>query len=135
MVGEYNTRQIALIKGLFEKNKDSFFTVGQINEYFQKKGIAIGKATIYRQLGRLKESGYLISVKGETKSALMYKLYSENELDIGNIIEICEKCGTVTQVSYKNVDKFCDEIYSKNKFKINKKKLLIYGICKNCTNT
>jgi Fur family ferric uptake transcriptional regulator len=131
MAGKYKTRQNEVIKKCLEENKDGYVTVQQVMDYLKNRDISVGLTTIYRQLDRLVDEGFVTKVNVEGKSGACYQWMPEQE-DQDVIYIQCEKCGEVSTMECHHLAELYHHVESDHHFKVNTKKTVLYGRCDKC---
>ena len=102
-------------------------SANQIERKLTEVGINVNKATIYRELQFLSEKGYLVKVYLHPEEVS----YESSDLRHHHHL-ICEKCGSIDNVTDCLADALKEDIYKKKGFRINSHALEFYGICKRC---
>ncbi len=94
----------------------------------KKKDIKVSKASIYRTLPLLVESGLIEQVEKNDKHAHYEHTFGHGHHDH----LICMKCGTVIEVFFPKLEKIQDELCMENKFDGVTHTLEIKGYCSRC---
>ncbi len=94
----------------------------------REKGIRVSKASIYRTLPLLLESGLIEQVEKNNKHAHYEHTFGHGHHDH----LICLKCGKVIEVFSPELEAIQDELCRKKGFKGIKHTLEIKGYCRNC---
>ena len=102
-------------------------SANQIEQKLSRVGINVNKATIYRELQFLLNNGYLIEVYLHPNEVS----YESSELKHHHHL-VCDKCGSVDNVTNCLVKELGDYVYKKKGFKISRHSLEFYGTCANC---
>ena len=88
----------------------------------------IGLATIYRTLALLTHSGLASELDfGDGK-----KRYEHRYMHSHHDHMICTECGMIIEFNHPLIEKFQEEVASRNSFTITSHKLDIFGLCSNC---
>ena len=99
-------------------------TVDELYLEIQKEHPIISKATIYRNIKRLTETGEVKQIPGD---AARYDISADYHSHF-----ICEMCGVVVDIAYE-VDRECDtESLKANGYDINRQEFYLYGVCPEC---
>ncbi len=123
---KYNTKQKDIILDAIKKEKKEF-TIKNI--YNSLDGV-VGLTTIYRLVDKLVIDGLLD--KHISKDNITYYQYLE-ECDKENHFYLkCDKCGSMIHVDCDCIEELSHHISSEHKFKLNKEKIIIGGICNKC---
>lgn len=110
---------------------DEPFDVDKLLFYLKQQGEKTSKATIYRMLQLLLESGLLRSIclsPTETHSALYSicsKFRSYDHL-------VCTGCGKITDVEKERICATCHTIASERSYKLEAHSLRIFALCPEC---
>ena len=122
----YNTKQKDLIYELI-KNKKTSFTIKDIYNDLNKK---VGLTTIYRFIEKLEKENLII--KEINKDNITYYQYLEKCESNNHFYLKCEKCKNIIHIDCDCINELYSHIKKEHKFKINKEKIIINGICKKC---
>ncbi|MBZ0157843.1 MAG: transcriptional repressor [Alphaproteobacteria bacterium] len=93
------------------------------------KGLKVSRASVYRTIPLLVESGLIEQVERVDKHA-HYEKVSENS---HHDHLICIKCGKVIEFYSPTLEMLQDEVCAKEKFKKVRHNLEIFGYCENCS--
>jgi Fur family ferric uptake transcriptional regulator len=118
-------RQI-ILKGVFSIHYH--FDVDKLYEILRKQGKTISRATIYRTLPLLVESGLVkeyFHCQGKTSYEHVFGHDHHDHL-------FCIKCGKIIEFKEKRIERLQDEICKKYEFKSLEHRLSIKGYCKKC---
>ena len=102
-------------------------SANQIEQKLSKISVNVNKATIYRELQFLLKNGFLIEVYLHPNEVS----YESSELKHHHHL-VCDKCGSIDNVTNCLADGLEEEIYKKKGFKIKKHTLEFYGTCGKC---
>ncbi len=131
MRGEYTTRQRALILN-FIKESSSHLTVYDIIEGLKLQGVSVGKATVYRTLEKLCESGLVRKFVIDEKSGACYQ-YARDAECANHFHLKCVKCGKLIHLSCSFMSEMEKHILAEHNFKVSSGKTVIYGMCNECS--
>ncbi len=101
--------------------------VNTILSYLEKNKIDVDPATIFRMMNLFVKKGITHQVQfqeGKTRYELSAK---EDHHHL-----ICEKCGSIEDISDDFMEEFEKEINKKKKFLVKSHSLEFFGICRNC---
>ena len=102
-------------------------SANKIIELLSEREINVNRTTIYRELQFLLDKGYL------TKIYLHPNEISYEPSDLRHHHHlICEKCGSIDNVTNCLADALEEDILKKKGFRVKSHTLEFYGICKNC---
>lgn len=131
MRGEYSTRQKALILS-FMKESGAHMTVSDIVSGLSIQGISIGKATVYRTLERLCDSGEVRKFVIDEKSGACYQYASGNDCTRHFHLK-CIRCGALIHLSCDFLAGMEQHIKKEHGFTVRSGRTVIYGICQSCS--
>ena len=94
----------------------------------KQKGSKVSRASVYRTLPLLVESGFIEEVERVDKHAHYEKVSSASHHDH----MICIKCGKVIEFFSPTLEMLQDEICQKEKFHKVRHSLEIFGFCEEC---
>ena len=110
-------------------------TADDITDYLKKKKMPVAKATVYRYLARLEESGlvrkYIISES--TQQPACYQYLNGGEPCLSHFHLMCQLCGQIEHFENDALQKLFGDIKIDNGFFIDGRKTVFYGTCKSCT--
>jgi len=124
MNGKRNTIQRQLILDAL-KELDIHATAEQVFDYVARKYPSISKATVYRNLGRMSESGDVVNIGSFYGSAR----YDHNRHEHYHFV--CETCKRVFDVN-GGFDDIFDRIKDINGFDISSCSVSLRGLCRDC---
>src|SRR5210317_1080743 len=118
------TPRQAIIDTVF--STDEHFTAEQLLEWSRQRDQSVSRATVYRTLPLLTESG-LVQVMDFGKD---YKYYDSNYADHPNHNHIiCNDCERIVEFESDKIDKLEDEITNKLGFSVKTQRLQITASC------
>ena len=114
----------AIIETVF--NTDKHFTADQLLEWSREKDKSVSRATVYRTLPLLTESGLV----REMDFGKDYKFYDPNYADHPNHSHIiCNDCEKIVEFESEKIDRLENEITHRLGFAIKTQRLQITGTC------
>lgn len=114
----------AIIDVVFDT--EEHFTAEQLLEWSREKDQSVSRATVYRTLPLLTESGLV----QEMDFGKDYKYYDPNYADHPNHNHIiCEDCERIVEFEDEKIDKLEDEISHKMGFSVKSQRLQIKASC------
>ena len=120
----YNTKQKDKIMNIIKSfNKE--FTIKDIHN----KLCDVGLTTIYRLVDKLVLDG---KIKKTISKNVTYYQYLEDCNEENHFYLKCENCGSLLHIDCECIKELENHINKKHNFKLNKKQIIINGICKNC---
>ena len=88
----------------------------------------VGLATVYRTLALLTQSG----LASELDFGDGQKRYEHKYMHSHHDHMICTECGKIIEFNHPLIEKFQEEVASRNGFKITSHKLDMFGLCSEC---
>ncbi len=122
----YNTKQKDLILSIIKKQNHEF----TVKDIYEKVKDNTGLTTIYRLVDKLVSEGYLN--KHISKDNVTYYEYLEECSHDDHFFLKCEKCGTLIHVDCECINDLSDHLLNNHNFSINKKNIILNGLCKSC---
>lgn len=122
------TKHKLAILQLFEVYKH--LNANKIHLLLNNSGNNISRATIYRVLSSFEGLGIIVKHNFHEEQAI-YELANPNE---HHDHLICTNCHKVVEFFDSQIEQIQEQIALKNKFKIIKHNLNLYGICEECSN-
>ena len=123
---EYKTKQRELITELFSNNPDRQFSANDAAVIMDGK---IGKSTVYREISRLCDEGFLRKYP-DSEGNVMYQLLGKDCHEHFHLK--CTECGKIVHLDCHMMNDICSHITFHHGFDIDISKTVLYGICKNC---
>jgi len=110
-------------------------TADDIIDFLKDKKIPVAKATVYRYLARLEESGhvkkYIISESNQQPAC--YQYIGGNEQCMSHFHLMCQTCGQIEHFENDILQKMFADIKNNDGFLIDGQKTVFYGMCRVCT--
>ena len=123
---KFTPERDAILEEVFEKHEH--FDVEKLYQRLNSKGKHISRATIYRTIPILIDSG-LIGEAMKHKNRIYYEhTYGHKPHEH----MVCTNCGKIIEFNDKRVKKIIEEITKDHDFKSNEYKFEIKGFCKGC---
>ena len=123
---QYNTKNKKKITEFFNRHADEWFTSEEVAESVD----GVGKSTVYRILGELFESGFLLREYSEEKACAVYKADKRGCREHFHIK--CVSCGKLVHIEDKETEKELEDVAKSNGFCLDKGKTVLYGVCEKC---
>lgn len=118
--------RLIIMEAVFENHEH--FNVDDLYEQIRKKHKNVSRATIYRTVPLLVESGLIKqSLRCESKDIYEHTYGHEKHLHF-----ICNNCKKIIEAEFKDVEKLMREIAKTKDFEISEFNLGAHGLCKNC---
>jgi Fur family ferric uptake transcriptional regulator len=127
-LGQKNLRLTSQRQAIIETvfSTDQHFTAEQLLEWSRERDKSVSRATIYRTLPLLTESGLV----REMDFGKDYKFYDPNYADHPNHSHIiCQDCDKIVEFESEKIDKLESEITHKLGFELKAQRLQITGRC------
>mgnify|MGYP002623838055 CR=1 FL=1 len=130
----YKTHQQDLLLSYLSKTNGKHFTAEDVRNHFEKKGISIGCATIYRQLEKFVGQGKVLKFFIDEHSAACFEYIGE---DSNNSKEQhfhlkCEKCGRLSHLECEELVQLKEHLTDEHGFILNPCRTVFYGLCSEC---
>lgn len=111
------------------RSAKSPLTAQEIRQELQERNLSPDKATVYRQIDFLIDTGIIREVR--LKEDVRRFEYAANNEHIHHLI--CNNCDTVINIQLKeDLEHIEDQIQHEKGFKVQQHTLEFYGICDNC---
>lgn len=107
---------------------DEHLSVGDIEQSVLRRGVQVGKATVYRTLELLREAG----VVQEHDFGEGFKRYEPLGAQSHHEHLICTACGRVVEFSSERFERMNALIAEQYGFRPHHHRLEIYGVCREC---
>ena len=118
------TQRMAIIDTVF--STEEHFTAEQLLEWSRERDRSVSRATVYRTLPLLTESGLV----REMDFGKDYKFYDPNYADHPNHSHIiCQDCDRIVEFESEKIEKIESEISHKLGFEVKTQRLQITGTC------
>ncbi len=122
----YKTKQRELIAGFFRKNTDRQFSINDISDKFY--GI-IGKSTVYREVSRLADDGFIRKYP-DSEGGFFYQYAGEHCHEHFHLR--CISCGKIVHLDCHMMNGVCEHISDEHDFEIDMSRTVLYGLCGDC---
>ncbi len=122
----YNTKQKDIILNFLKKQQKEL-TIKEIYEKLEKK---VGLTTIYRLVDKLVEEKSIaknINKDNKTYYQYLYSCDKENHFYLK-----CNNCGLIVHIDCDCIKDLFNHISNEHNFMIDKKQIIISGLCKKC---
>lgn len=122
----YKTKQRELIAGFFKDNTDRQFSINDISDMFSE---SIGKSTVYREVSRLVEEGFVRKYP-DSDGYFWYQYAGEHCHEHFHLR--CISCGRIVHLDCHLMNDVCRHINSEHDFEIDMSRTMLYGVCGKC---
>lgn len=126
-----NTQQKAAIEGVLKESR-SHITAEDVIDILKANGTPVGRATVYRCLKELTESGRLKKYALGEKNSSCYSYVGENSPCSEHYHLMCESCGRLEHIESGAMRDFSASALKSFGFEIDEGKTVFYGFCKDC---
>lgn len=109
---------------------DGEFTVKTLLEQSKKDNQSIGLTSIYRIIDQLVSENLIFKTKNSENVVSFIKCCESDSKN--HFLLKCSSCKNVEHVVCDSVDKMGEHLFIEHGFNIDKKNILISGICENC---
>lgn len=132
---EYKTKHREELIKYLESIPGKHVTAGEICSCMKNSGSSIGTATVYRQLEKLVSEGIVNKYTIDEGSSACYEFVPDREHACReNCYHLkCSECGKLIHLECHEVEALTDHIYTHHDFRIDPKRTVFYGICKECS--
>ena len=127
----YQTKQQQALLHYLEQRGHQGVTVGELSHALREEGCPVGVATIYRQLDKLEQSGYVHKVITNEGALFQYCGTADHHRDC--FLLKCEDCGRLEHVNCSQLAPLYDHLEQQHHFAINPRKTLFSGLCEACS--
>ena len=124
----YSTKQKDIILNVIEKQKHEF----TIKDIYNEISDRVGLTTIYRLVDKLVDENVLN--KYISKDNVTYYQYLKKCDEDNHFYLKCDKCGDLVHIDCDCIKDLSNHILKEHKFKPNKDKIIINGMCNKCIN-
>ncbi len=128
--GSYQTRRQEGIEALFREQPEACLTVEEAYQALLKKGVELGRTTVYRSITRLCQSGRLrryAAADSGGAARFQYNPCQESHLHIR-----CVHCGALAHLRCEEADAFSRHLVCQHGFTLDVKQTILYGCCDSC---
>ena len=131
---QYKTKQMTEILTFLKSVQGSHVTVGDICDYFQAKGIAVGTTTIYRHLEKMVDEGVVAKyvVDGTSSACFEYTGSDEPTAHDACYHCKCERCGKLIHLHCSEVEELKQHMMVHHGFQMDSLRTVFYGVCSEC---
>lgn len=127
----YKTSQREYLIDFFKDNPNICFTIEEILQKAKENGAGIGQTTIYRNVEKLVDSGFIVkNTIPDTKSS--YFRYLDKCGGPAHYHFLCTSCGNIEHAQCNHLNCVTEHVFSEHKFKFDLGRTVFYGVCQNC---
>ncbi len=133
---KYRTKQRQILLSYLESIPGVHITAGDVCDYFEKRGTAIGQTTVYRQLERLVDEGVVNKyiIDGNSPACFEFvpdRVHHERETCYH---AKCEKCGKLIHLNCEEIAGIRTHLQEHHQFLMDMQRTVFYGVCEACSN-
>lgn len=131
----YQTKQRDEVLRCIKSFGDGHFTAADVANRLLSEGSAVGRATVYRTIDRMAESGELRKyvVDGTTAACYQWAESPEESPCHEHFHLKCERCGRLIHVECDELSRIAMHMKEDHGFAIDHAKTVFYGRCEDCT--
>ncbi len=127
----HNTKQKNKILEVLENNPHHI-TAEDVISLLHEGGEKVGRATVYRFLREMEESGKVKKYTMGEKNTAYYQYIGENSHCMGHYHLMCDTCGKLEHIAKEITDSFAQSALDSHGFEIDCSKTVFYGKCRDC---
>ena len=128
----YKTKQREAILEYILSLGGAHVTAAQIAGHFANDDAPVGRATIYRHLDQMTESGELRKFTSDGVSGACYQQAEALENCREHFHLKCESCGRLLHLECETLEELQRHIFDQHAFEVNALKTVLYGKCGVC---
>ena len=123
-----NTGERRTILREIAEMEDHHFSADDLLVRFRNRGVSISRATIYRTLDHLVESGLVRRLSFGRKHSYFESSFSRRHHEH----MICLSCGNVIEFANEEIERLLEEVCRRKQFNSDRHALHILGTCRKC---
>lgn len=127
----YKTKQGERIFGILEKNSARHLTAEEISGLLKSEGMAVGMATVYRNLEKFVSEGKVRRYRLDDGESACYQLVGGEECHEHFHLK-CLECGGVIHLECNYLDDLNGHLLERHGFSLDRTKIILYGLCEKC---
>lgn len=127
----HNTKQKSIILDCLEHHRNHI-TAEEIINLLYSQGVKVGRATVYRYLRELEESGKVRKYTLGEKNIAYYQYTGEDSSCHGHYHLMCDACGKLEHLDHSVAEAFAKSARESFGFEIDCSKTVFYGKCRDC---
>ena len=130
----YKTRQSREIAAYLQARPGQHVTAAELSAFFARQGRGMGKATVYRQLERLVETGEVTryTVDGITGACYAYTGDGQTLCEDACYHCKCQRCGALIHLHCDEVERLRRHMLDHHGFALDSRRTVFYGLCAAC---
>lgn len=108
-------------------------TVEELTAALEAEGVAVGKSTVYRLVGKLCAEGKLNRKHDRVRGCYVYTYAEDTHGCDGQHFHLkCLDCGRLFHLECRHSEALCAHIEDTHHFRIDSGRTLLYGQCEGC---
>lgn len=131
MSAHHNTKQKSVILEFLKKSR-SHITADALTDMLKTSGEKVSRATVYRYLRELEESGRVMKYSLGEKNCSCYRYVVEDSDCREHYHLMCESCGRLEHIESDAIKNFAENAKKTFGFEIDEGKTVFYGKCRSC---
>lgn len=130
----YDTRQLETLRRHLASHAGRHLTVREIGDALAADGAPVGRATLYRLLGRLVGEGCVIRHVPAARAAACYEFTGPDPCgaDEEPFHCYCESCGRLLHLHCPSWDRLKTHLSRAHRFRLDPVRTVFYGLCADC---
>ena len=130
----YDTRQLETLRRHLASHAGRHLTVREIGDALAADGAPVGRATLYRLLGRLVGEGCVIRHVPAARAAACYEFTGPDPCgaDEEPFHCYCESCGRLLHLHCPSWDRLKTHLSRAHRFRLDPVRTVFYGFCADC---
>lgn len=131
---KYQTKQRQQLIAYLETIPGIHFTIADIVAYFKEQNVNIGTTTIYRQVEKLVEEGYVKKYIFDANTPACFEYMDPSKECMEDICFHCKciQCGRLIHLHCDDLEHTEKHILDHHGFKIDARRSVFYGVCDQC---
>ncbi len=127
-----NTKQKTLILNCLRENRLKHLTADEIIEMLKQRKTPVARATVYRYLSALEESGDVLKYNIHDATCACYHFIGDKDECHEHYHMLCLDCTKVIHFENKELKELFENNFFSEDFVIEGTKTVFYGKCKKC---
>ena len=128
----YNTIQKQRILEMLKANSNHHLNVDEMLFILNTKQIYVSRATLYRYLDVLVQTGEVRKFLIGDNEKACYQYIEDKEHCSNHFHLMCTECGKLIHLHCQKVDDIVGHILEEHKFLVDPGRVVFYGICEEC---
>lgn len=129
----YITKQQQAVLHCLRQRGEEPLTAAVLAEDLRKSGSPVGLATVYRQLEKLAQAGFVHKVNTEEGALYQYCPHQADGRRHDCFLLRCEECGRIVHLDCVHLQHLYDHLEAEHHFRIDPRRTILTGLCQTCT--